>query len=362
MMLAMKQHNDKNALRSSDTERWQAVVRRDPHFDGIFYYAVATTGVYCRPSCAARLARQENVSFYESCAAAEAAGYRACKRCKPNAASQSVRNVELVAAACRAIDEAEEPPSLSTLAEAAGLSRYHFHRIFKGITGLTPKGYASASRVDRLRHGLMRGATVTEAIYEAGFGSSSRFYEGSDKILGMMAKDYRDGGRDSNIRFAVGECSLGSVLVAATERGVCAISFGDDPDALVRDLEDRFPKARLVGGDSNFDRIVAAVIASAESPRTGLDLPLDVRGTAFQHRVWQALRGVPAGETVTYAELAARLGSPEATRAVARACATNPIALAIPCHRVVRKDGIDSGYRWGIERKRTLLKREAAMR
>lgn len=345
---------------SSDAQRWDAVRRRDPHADGVFYYSVSTTGVYCRPSCAARLARRENVSFHESRAAAEAAGFRPCKRCKPNEVSQDARNAAIVGAACRRIDEAETVPTLAELADAAGLSAFHFHRIFKAVTGLTPKAYALARRSDRVRRSLGQGARVTEAIYDAGFGSSSRFYEGATAMLGMIPKAYRDGGRGSEIRFAIAECSLGSVLVAATGRGVCAIAFGDEPEALVRDLEDRFPKAKLIGGDADFDRVVAAVIAVVETPGTSFDLPLDVRGTAFQQRVWQALRKIPAGGKVTYEELAARVGMPAAIRAVAQACAANPVAFVIPCHRVVRKDGSAGGYRWGIERKRKLLEREGA--
>lgn len=349
----------KQAYRS-DAQRWEAVRRRDARADGTFFYSVRTTGVYCRPSCAARLARRENVSFHESCAAAEAAGFRPCKRCKPDQPSQSERNAALIAAACRRIDEAETSPTLAELADAAGLSPYHFHRVFKAITGLTPKAYALARRSDRVRRSLGQGARVTEAIYEAGFGSSSRFYEGATRMLGMVPKAYRDGGRGNEIRFAVAGCSLGSVLVAATERGVCSIAFGDDREALVRDLESRFPKARLIAGDADFEGVVGAVIAAVEKPGTSFDLPLDVRGTAFQQRVWEALRLIPAGRRVTYEELAVQVGRPAATRAVAQACAANPVAFVIPCHRVVRKDGSAGGYRWGVERKRKLLEREEA--
>jgi AraC family transcriptional regulator of adaptative response/methylated-DNA-[protein]-cysteine methyltransferase len=239
------------------------------------------------------------------------------------------------------------------------MSRFHFHRVFKEITGVTPKAYAAAHRAERVRGGLARAGTVTEAIYEAGFNSSGRFYATSAKVLGMKPADFRAGGSGESIRFAVGECSLGAILVAATGRGVCAISLGEAPEALVRDLEDRFPKARLIGGDREFERLVANVVGLVETPAASLDLPLHVRGTAFQQRVWRALREIPAGSTVTYAELARRVGRPKAVRAVGQACALNPVALAIPCHRVVRTDGSLSGYRWGVERKRALLDREA---
>jgi AraC family transcriptional regulator of adaptative response/methylated-DNA-[protein]-cysteine methyltransferase len=246
------------------------------------------------------------------------------------------------------------------LAKRAGLSLHHFHRIFKAVTGLTPREYAAAHRAKRVRAGLRRRQTVTQAIYDAGFNSGSPFYSSSDQMLGMTPSDYRAGGSHTEIRFAVGECSLGSILVAQSAKGVCAILLGDDPEALVRDLQDRFPRATLVGGDDRFEALVAKVVGFVEAPAIGLDLPLDVRGTAFQQRVWQALRDVPAGSTVSYADIAAKIGSRKAVRAVSQACAANPLAVAIPCHRVVRNDGGLSGYRWGIERKRTLLEREGA--
>jgi AraC family transcriptional regulator, regulatory protein of adaptative response / methylated-DNA-[protein]-cysteine methyltransferase len=343
-----------------DDERWEAVKRRDRAADGVFFYAVVTTGIYCRPGCSSRLARRENVSFYASPADAERAGFRPCKRCRPNQAAAPDRRVEAIAAACRAIDEAEEIPSLDELARGANMSRYHFHRSFKAITGVTPKAYADAGRANRVREQLGRRETVTEAIYGAGFNSNGRFYATSSDMLGMTPTKFRKGGVGTAIRFAVGECSLGSILVAATDKGVCAISFGDDPGALVRDLQDRFPRAELIGGDREFERLVAKVVGFVEAPTKGLDLPLDIRGTAFQQRVWKALRLIPPGSTATYAELARRIGRPKAVRAVAQACSTNPIAVAIPCHRVVRTDGALSGYRWGVERKRALIEREAA--
>jgi AraC family transcriptional regulator of adaptative response/methylated-DNA-[protein]-cysteine methyltransferase len=345
---------------SSADDRWTAVMRRDRRADGIFYYSVRTTGVYCRPSCGARRARRENVRFHATRQEAQAAGFRPCKRCRPDDGGVAGQHAAAVARACRLIETAEEMPSLDALAATARLSRFHFHRVFKATTGVTPKAYAAARRARRVRDELARSKTVTDAIYEAGFNSSGRFYATSRDVLGMTPTDFRTGGAGASIRFAVGQCSLGSILVAATARGVCAILLGDDPDRLIRDLQDRFPKAEMVGGDKKFERVVAQVVGFIERPALGLGLPLDVRGTAFQLRVWQALREIPVGATTSYRELAERLGTPKAVRAVAHACASNTIAVAIPCHRVVRTDGALAGYRWGIERKRALLARERA--
>ena len=339
--------------------RWVSVVARDPAADGSFVFSVKTTGVYCRPSCAARPARPENVQFHATCADAENAGFRPCKRCKPEQPPLAEQHAAKVAEICRLIKQSETVPSLSELAQNAGLSTYHFHRIFKAMTGLTPKAYATAHRAGRVRNELARSDSVTDAIFEAGYNSGGRFYEKSNEILGMTPSRYRAGGASTEIRFAIGECSCGSILVAASERGVCAIFLGDDPDVLARDLQDRFPRADLVGDDKAFEKIVAKVVGFVETPGLGLDLPLDVRGTAFQQRVWQALGKIPAGSTVSYTELAKRIGSPKSVRAVASACAANAIAVAIPCHRVVRIDGALSGYRWGVERKRALLDKES---
>jgi AraC family transcriptional regulator, regulatory protein of adaptative response / methylated-DNA-[protein]-cysteine methyltransferase len=345
---------------ASDDERWEAVVGRDRAADGAFCYSVRTTGVYCRPSCAARLARRENVAFHATCAEAERAGFRPCKRCRPNESPLAERQAAAVASACRAIEQAEEMPSLDDLARTAGMSRFHFHRVFKSLTGVTPKAYADAHRARRVRDELALASTVTEAIYGAGFNSNGRFYGSASDVLGMTPTDFRAGGRGLSIRFAVGECWLGSILVAATGKGVCAIALGDDPQTLLHELHDRFPHARLIGGDEGFEGLVAKVVGFVTEPARGLDLPLEVRGTAFQQRVWQALREIPFGATASYAEIARRIGRPKAVRAVAQACASNALAVAIPCHRVVRLDGSLSGYRWGIERKRALLDREAA--
>jgi AraC family transcriptional regulator of adaptative response/methylated-DNA-[protein]-cysteine methyltransferase len=338
--------------------RWASVVSRDRSADGAFLYSVETTGVYCRPSCSARRANPKNVRFHRSVADAEAAGFRPCKKCKPDQPSQAERYAVAVTAACRSIEAADELPSLAALAAGAGLSPHHFHRVFKAVTGVTPKIYAAAHRAQRVRDRLATSATVTEAIYEAGFNSNSRFYEKSTEMLGMTPTAWRAGGIDAEIHFAVGECSLGSILVARSAWGVCAILLGDDPALLLRELQDRFPQARLIGGDAGFEEVVARVVGWVESPCIGLDLPLDVRGTAFQQRVWQALRTIAAGSTASYTEVADKIGEPQAARAVAAACAANPLAVAIPCHRVVRNDGALAGYRWGVERKRALLDRE----
>lgn len=345
----------------TDTARWDAVQRRDPTADGTFVYSVASTGVYCRPSCPSRPKRRERVAFHEDSAAAERAGFRACQRCTPNGPSLAERRAEAVKAACRLIDAAEEAPDLDTLAEAAGMSRFHFHRVFKAATGLTPKAYAAAKRAERVRASLAAGGAVTEAIYDAGFNSGGRFYETASKELGMKPTSYRDGGKGAVVRFAVGECSLGSVLVAATDQGVCAILLGDAPEPLLAELQDRFPNADLVGADAGFDQTVARVVGFIDRRDGGtLDLPLDVRGTAFQRQVWTALARIPKGVTASYADIAAAIGQPKAVRAVAQACGANALAVAIPCHRVVRADGALSGYRWGVDRKRALLAAERA--
>jgi AraC family transcriptional regulator of adaptative response/methylated-DNA-[protein]-cysteine methyltransferase len=336
------------------------VLARDPEADERFLFAVRTTGVYCRPSCPSRRAKPENVSFYANCEAAEQAGFRPCKRCRPREASLAERRSGWVARICEYIQQSEREPSLAELAERAGLSPYHFHRVFKATTGLSPKAYAAAQRARRVRGELKRAATVTQAIMDAGYNSGGRFYADSNQLLGMTPRQYRAGGADTRIHFALGQCSLGSILVARSRKGLCAILLGDEPAALVRELKERFPRAQLAGGDARFERQLAAVIRFVDAPSLGLKLPLDVRGTAFQQRVWQELRKVPVGGTVSYSDLARRIGAPRSVRAVAQACAANRLAVAIPCHRVLRSDGALSGYRWSVERKRALLAREVA--
>ncbi len=351
---------------ASAEARWAAVVRRDGAADRAFCYSVATTGVYCRPSCPSRQARRENVAFHASPADAERAGFRPCKRCRPNDASLAERRAAAVAAACRGIERAltggEEVPQFAELAAEVGLSRFHFHRIFREATGVTPRRYAAALRAERMRQELSEGAAVTQAIYAAGYGSSSRFYETATAQLGRTASAYRHRGRGAVIRFTIGGCSLGRILVAATDRGIAAILLGDDDAALAGELRRRFANAAIVASDAAFGDRLAGVIALIEAPAQPFALPLDVRGTAFQQRVWQALRQIPPGTTATYGEIATSIGAPRAVRAVASACAANPAAVAIPCHRAVRADGRLAGYRWGLDRKRTLLEREQAKR
>jgi AraC family transcriptional regulator of adaptative response/methylated-DNA-[protein]-cysteine methyltransferase len=344
---------------TANDPRWTRIVARDRSADGEFWYSVMTTGVYCRPSCASRGANPRNVQIHDTLESAKATGFRPCKRCHPDGPSIEAENAAIIAQACRRIEASEDEPSLADLAAAAGRSTGYFHRIFKAATGLTPKAYAGAHRAAKVRDGLASGNSVTGAIYEAGFNSSGRFYEKSTDLLGMTPSRYRAGGADEEIRFAVGQTSLGAILVASSTKGVAAILLGTEPEALVRELQDRFPKARLIGADRDYEALVARVVGLVEEPMLGLDLPLDVRGTAFQQRVWQALQQIPAGQTVSYAEIARRIGAPKAVRAVAGACAANHIAVAIPCHRVVRNDGALSGYAWGVERKRALLEREA---
>jgi AraC family transcriptional regulator, regulatory protein of adaptative response / methylated-DNA-[protein]-cysteine methyltransferase len=339
--------------------RWEAFASRDKAADGQFVAAVATTGVYCRPGCPARLPRRENVRFFAEAAEAERAGFRPCKRCRPDAASIEERLTGAVREACARIEAAEGTPDFEAIAAAAGLSRHHFHRAFKRIVGVTPGAYYRTVREGRAVASLKAGAGVTEAIYDAGYGSASRFYETLAPKLGLKPGAYARGGEGEVIRFAVGECSLGSILVAATEKGVCAIELGGDPQALVDELQRRFRNAKLVGGDAGFEEIVAAAVGLVEDPARGLGLPLHVRGTAFQLKVWEALRGIGPGQTATYKEIAAKAGVPGAVRAVGHAIGSNKIAVAIPCHRVIRTGGALSGYRWGVERKAALLARES---
>jgi AraC family transcriptional regulator of adaptative response/methylated-DNA-[protein]-cysteine methyltransferase len=344
----------------ADDPRWAHVIARDKTADGQFWYSVSTTGVYCRPSCPSRTANPKNVQLHENLQSAKATGFRPCRRCNPDGPSIETENAVLVAKACRLIETREEEPSLEDLAGTVGLSPGYFHRVFKAATGLTPKSYAAAYRAKKVREGLVSGTSVTEAIYDAGFNSSGRFYEKSTGMLGMTPSQYRAGGANEEIKFAVGQSSLGAILVASSKKGVAAILLGDDAEGLVHDLQDRFPNARLIGADQDYEAMVARVVGFVEAPEVGLNLPLDIRGTAFQQRVWQALREIPVGATVSYADLAERIGAPRAARAVAGACAANNLAVAIPCHRVIRNDGSVSGYAWGVERKRALLSREAS--
>lgn len=340
--------------------RWARIVARDKSADGHLWYSVSTTGIYCRPSCPSRTANPKNVTLHDTIESARATGFRPCRRCNPDGPSLDSENAALVAKACRIIEESDEEPSLEELAAALDRSPSYFHRMFKASTGLTPKAYAAANRAKKMREGLEISTSVTEAIYDAGFNSSGRFYEKSTGMLGMTPTQYRAGGANEEIKFAVGQSYLGAILVASSTKGVAAILLGDDPDELVRNLQDRFPNARLIGMDRDYETLIARVVGFVENPSIGLDLPLDVRGTAFQRRVWQALQEIPVGERVSYAEIARRIGSPSSTRAVAGACAANNLAVAIPCHRVVRNNGDLSGYAWGVDRKRAILDRETS--
>lgn len=338
--------------------RWRSVSMRDRAADGAFFYAVRTTGVYCRPSCAARRPNPRNVAFYGSADEAEQDGFRPCLRCHPRQDGISLHSAT-VAMLCRMIEQSERAPGLAALAIASGLSRYHLQRVFKAHLGVSPKAYAAAHRAKLVRRAMAQAGSVTEAIFAAGFSESGRFYAQSGAILGMTPTRFRAGGAGLVIHYALGQSTLGLVLAAATARGVCAILLGDDAATLLDDLQARFDNAELRPADAGFARLVAIVVGLIENPARGLDLPLDIRGTAFQLRVWAALRRIPAGETRSYAALAAMIGQPKAIRAVASACAANPLAVAVPCHRAVARDGGMAGYRWGVARKRELLTREA---
>lgn len=350
--------NHHSQLFCNPDSRWQAVLERDVKADGCFVYAVKSTGIYCRPTCPSRRPKLENVAFFDVINDAEQAGYRPCKRCRPDALSQQQQQRQAIERACQLIETAAEPPVLQELADIAGLSRFHFHRVFKEIVGVTPKEYASMRRVNRLQQDLQNGSSVTEAIYEAGFGSSSRVYEKADATLGMTPGRYRDGGKDLQIRFALAQSTLGWVLVAATNKGICAIELADEAESLRQRLQLRFANATITEDAAELTDWLQTVVDFIETPQQGLDLPLDIRGTAFQRQVWKALQAIPQGQTASYSDIAQQIGKPKAVRAVAQACANNQIALAIPCHRVVRSDGSLGGYRWGNQRKQQLLEKE----
>lgn len=344
-----------------EDQQWRAVLARDAEADGAFVYAVRSTGIYCRPTCPSRRPRRENVAFYPLPEAAEQAGFRACRRCHPEQVAVRDPQVELVQRVCRAITaNPEEPPTLASLSAVVHLSPFHLQRTFKRVMGITPRQYADACRVGRLKDELRRGEAVSSALYGAGYGSASRLYERAPAHLGMTPAVYRRGGMGMRIHYTVVPCPLGLLLVAATERGICAINLGDADDALAAGLKREYPAAEITRDASGLNRAVAAIIRHLHGQEPHLDLPLDVQATAFQWRVWEALRAIPYGSTRSYGEIARAIGQPTAARAVAQACANNRVALAIPCHRVVREDGSPGGYRWGVERKRALLDKEAA--
>jgi AraC family transcriptional regulator of adaptative response/methylated-DNA-[protein]-cysteine methyltransferase len=335
---------------------WEAVLEREQVPDPQFFYAVRTTGIYCRPNCPSRRPKRQNITFFATTIEAERDGFRACLRCRPSQTSPKEVTASRIAMACRLIETAEEEPSLDELATQSGLSTFHFQRTFKTAMGVTPKAYAKAHRMRQFQEILgSSNAPITTAIYDAGYTSSSRFYETATRALGMTPKQVRKGGKDVRILFAIGECSLGSVLVASSVKGVCSMLLGDSPEAVLDDLQGRFPKADLIGNDPDYETLIAQVIQFVDDPRFGFKLPLDIQGTAFQQRVWEALRDIPIGVTASYGAIAEKIGAPKSFRAVAQACSPNSIAVAIPCHRVVRSDGGLSGYRWGIARKSRIL-------
>jgi AraC family transcriptional regulator, regulatory protein of adaptative response / methylated-DNA-[protein]-cysteine methyltransferase len=343
-------------------QRWQAVVEREVSADEQFVYAVKTTGIYCRPSCAARLPKPEHVEFFAKGDAATAAGYRPCKRCKPEQISAAVQQAEVIARICRLLEQSETTLTLDVLAQHAHMSRFHFQRIFKKIIGVTPKQYQLTLRAQRMHAALAESSSVTEALYAVGYNSSGHFYRESSAILGMTPTKFRRGGEALDIKFGSACCDLGIVMIAATPQGVCAIELGDDENVLVEALRSRYPRANFGAMDAQTAHWLQEVVRWIEQPQSSLQLPLDIRGTAFQRQVWNVLRAIPFGSTVSYADIAMRIGKPNAVRAVATACASNQLALMIPCHRVIRGNGELAGYRWGIERKRELLRREQSLR
>ena len=342
---------------ANEDARWQAVLARDPAADGVFYYAVRSTGIYCRPTCPARRPRRDRVAFFDLPADAERAGFRPCRRCHPNEVTGQQQVVARVQELLEEADDNARIPTLAALGASVGLSPFHLQRVFKRATGLSPRQYAAARRGARLKAQLRRGASVTQALYDAGYGSSRALYAAVDKELAMSPSSYKRGGAGEHIAYALADSPLGRMLVAATERGVCALRFGDDA-SLEKELRAEFPQAELVRDPAAVAAYVRAAVAHLEGRQPTLEVPTDARGSAFQQRVWAALRQIPYGQTRSYAQLAQMIGDPSAVRAVAHACATNPVALVVPCHRVVRTGGALGGYRWGLDRKRALLERE----
>lgn len=349
----------KQNIYHTEDARWQAVENRDAEADGRFVFGVITTGIFCRPSCRARHPLRQNVRFWQDAAAALAAGFRPCKRCQPDKAPLHQQRVERIRKACELMEAREETMTLEALASEMAMSPYHFHRLFKSVTGLTPKAWQTARRNQRLRDALTHGDAVTPALYQAGFGSGSSYYRDADSALGMTATQYRSGGKHVNLHYAIIDCHVGRCLVAQSPRGICAVLLGDDDAQLEAQLTALFPHAERHLARSDFSDILERAIACIHTPQTPVDLPLDFQGTLFQQQVWEALRTIPVGETVSYQALAAKVGKPNAVRAVASACGANRLAIIIPCHRVIRQDGQLSGYRWGVTRKAALLQHEA---
>lgn len=345
---------------STDEIRWQALCHRDKSADGYFYYGVTTTGVYCRPGCSSRLPKRSNVRFFASCDDAEKAGFRSCKRCNPGADSSESEVEHKIIQACRRIEESESHIKLDELAAGVGLSPHHFHRLFKKMVGVTPKQYSANHTSKRFRESLQTSPSVTDAIYSAGYSSSSSAYDKKQDRLAMQPKTYRNGGQGITIIYSIAECFLGWLIVAATDRGICAIEFADEPESLPAMVQKRFPKAHLEKADSGFETRIQEVVEYINTPGKGFNLPLDIQGTAFQQQVWNVLRQIQAGETLSYTDVAERIERPSAVRAVASAVASNKLGVVIPCHRVISKGGKVSGYRWGVERKKRLLEAEKA--
>jgi AraC family transcriptional regulator, regulatory protein of adaptative response / methylated-DNA-[protein]-cysteine methyltransferase len=356
----MQNQSELHSHFKDDKSRWIAVTTRNRGADGYFWYGVKSTGVYCRPQCPSKPARRENVTFHNSCTEAEKSGYRPCKRCRPNESDLEHINNASIAKACRLIEQSEGALPLDILASSIGMSRFHFHRMFKAVTSVTPKQYAVAQRSKRIAVELLGANSVTTAIYNGGFNSSSRFYEKAQGILGMKPSTYKRGGIGEDIQYHISKCSMGYLLVAATVKGICSIRFGDSAAELKAELETLFPRANVLQGDPSFQKTVSETLAFIEKPQALFNLPLDIRGTVFQQKVWSALQKIPLGETASYQAVANSIGSPAAVRAVAGACAANPVAVVVPCHRVIKTDGALSGYRWGVARKEKLLKREGA--
>jgi AraC family transcriptional regulator of adaptative response/methylated-DNA-[protein]-cysteine methyltransferase len=350
-----------NLLPETDEAQWQAVLRKDTRFDGQFVFAVSSTHIYCRPSCPSRRPHRERVSFFQLPAQAEQAGFRACRRCHPREARLVDPQVQLAQQVCRLIEDSDgEPVTLAALSEQLGVSSFHLQRTFKNIMGISPKDYAETWRVNKFKQGVRQGEALTSAIYDAGFGSSSRLYESAFAQLGMTPATYGKGGRGAVISYAIVESPLGRLLVATTTRGVCSVMLGDSDESLKTDLLKEFPAAEISYDEKLLRSSAKAIVEHLKNKSPHINLPLDIRSTAFQRQVWEQLRAIPYGETHSYSEVAKAIGQQKAVRAVARACATNPVALVIPCHRVIREDKSLGGYRWGLERKKKLLEREAA--
>jgi len=340
-------------------EFWEALLNRDESVDGKFFYGVKTTGIYCRPGCASRLPKRENVHFFLSSDDAEKAGFRACKRCQPSTEIQKYPHQTAIINACLYLDNAETQPSLEELAKSTGLSTFYFQRLFKNAVGVSPKQYYMQKRLERIRDNLQHHERISDAIYDSGYGSNSQFYTHAPDTLGMRPSQYKNGGIGMNITFTIIQSYLGWVLIAATELGICAIDFGDSPEILEEKLSQRFPNAIITKGDTNLSNWATSILSFLNSPTQDLSLPLDVIGTAFQRQVWSALKDIPLGSTASYIEIAQKIGKPKASRAVAKACASNPVAVVIPCHRVIHSNGSIGGYHWGVERKLKLLTSES---